>query len=127
MTTLAHARFGVFDGLGSPSAGGIAGKLKGALLSEFGRLKVDTATASAAFNDLHALAHEHGITVEQSKVFSLAKMFLLAMPRELSQPELDFDADGEVLFDWRGPHERMMTISLREDGRISFAGATERC
>jgi hypothetical protein len=48
-------------------------------------------------------------------------MFLLAMPRELSQPELDFDADGEVLFDWRGPHERMMTISLREDGRISFA------
>ncbi len=121
MTALARSPISVFDGLGSPSAGVSAGWLKGQITREFWRLKLNTAASSAVFNDLHELAHEHGMTVEHSTVLALAKSFLLAFPRELPQPDLDLDSDGEVLFDWRGHHGQMMTISLREDGRASFA------
>lgn len=79
------------------------------------------ARTSWAFNDLHALAREHDTEVQQSEVLMLAQRFLLALPGAVPAPELSFDDDGEVSFDWKGREGELLTITLREDGRLSYA------
>jgi hypothetical protein len=122
MTALAiPSQFGLFDRLESPTAGSEAKKLKKSVVKAFESLKGDGARTSWVFQDLQNLAHEYGKAVHQSPVFGVAQRFLLAMPGSIAIPELDVDQDGEVVFDWRGSFSRMMTIALREDGRVSYA------
>jgi hypothetical protein len=53
--------------------------------------------------------------------YQLAKRFIWALPSSLSAPELTVDRDGEINFDWFGLRGRMLTVSLRKDGRIAYA------
>lgn len=85
-------------------------------------LKFDaTARSSRALNDLMDMAEEYGIDANSSPAFARAKQFLLAMPSEIPAPELALDNDGEVVFDWINQRNEMLTVSLRADGRLSYA------
>jgi hypothetical protein len=79
--------------------------------------------AQAALNDLYSLqqeAPEMGLTLT-TDALETSKRFLLAWPKTMPMPELTLDTDGEVVLDWIGPHKDMVTVSLRDDGRISYA------
>ncbi len=76
-------------------------------------------------NDLYQLlseaqAGEHVATIDQA-TFTIAKRFLMAFPKTLPAPELSLDKDGEISFDWLGKHREMFSLSLRADGRLSYA------
>lgn len=123
MTTLASACYGgLMSGTSSAGAGEAALKIQTLTLEAVKEMKSKrTAGSSAVFNDLHALAQEVGVEVRASKVFGLAQRFLLALPTYCAAPELTFDADGEVVFDWLGKHGEMLTVALRGDGRVAYA------
>src|SRR5438105_2938375 len=123
MSSLAVTRHGgLLFGLASPTAGGIAQELRRMTVLAVEGLKASIpAGSSSAFNDLQALAQEHSSDVHSSKNFLLALRFLLALPTYLPAPELALDEDGEVSFDWRGSGGRLLTATLREDGRLSYA------
>jgi len=53
--------------------------------------------------------------------FMLAYNFINALPVSLRNPEIDFEDDGEVTFDWVGPRRKMMIVSLSKTGKLSFA------
>jgi hypothetical protein len=80
----------------------------------------------AVIDDLHELRSEARAGKHESKLddltFALALRFLLAFPKALPSPELTLDNDGEVSFDWLGKNHRIFSVSLRSDGRLSFAG-----
>jgi len=81
------------------------------------------AGSNFVFHDLYALAEERGTTLHDCKVLALAQKFLLALASQegLTEPELALDSDGDVVFDWTGSGGRMLTVALREDGRVSYA------
>jgi hypothetical protein len=85
-------------------------------------LKVRIAARSTwAFNDLPALADEIGWDRIQPSLMVRAQRFLLALPGGVPAPELSLDDEGEICFDWRGPHGALLSVSLREDGRLAYA------
>lgn len=111
-----------FAGLGSPPAGDIGQKALQFARSTVDELKAGLAARTSwVFNDLHALAEENGVKMFQSRTFLLAQRFLLALPVTVPAPELSFDKDGEVSFDWHSADGRMLVVTLREDGRMSYA------
>ncbi|KVS57674.1 hypothetical protein WK39_18185 [Burkholderia cepacia] len=79
------------------------------------------ARQSYVFNDLYALAQEQAIEMQDSPALVLAQRFLFALPSNVPPPELAMDDDGDVSFDWRGPQGKMLTVALREDGRLAYA------
>lgn len=107
--------------LDTPTAGLEGMNLRQAVWKERGRLRGESAWASGAFHELKTLAHERETTVEENELFSIAQNLLLSLPADIPAPSLDVDLDGEILFDWDGPKSKMLTISLRGDGRISYA------
>ncbi|MGA3844085.1 hypothetical protein ACI2UC_14595 [Ralstonia nicotianae] len=123
MSSLALSRCnGPLSGLGSPPAGDVGRSVLRQALVVVDDLKVrGPARTSWVFNDLYALAEENGLEIQQTKVFTLAQRFLLALPAGVGAPELSLDVDGEVCFDWQGPGGKLMTVTLREDGRLSYA------
>ena len=122
MSSFAAARFSVFVGRrGSPPAGETGRKAVVQVSRAFGQLKTGTARVHPANNDLHVLALENGTSVRESEVFSRACCFLFALPGYLPSPELTLDDDGEISFFWSGDGKRMLTVSLRADGRLSYA------
>lgn len=54
-------------------------------------------------------------------VFRLARLFVLALPYRLSLPDVSLDPDGEIGFDWDGPNDKALALSLRADGTLSYA------
>lgn len=113
---------GLLAGSDVPGAGALSQKVREITLSALIGLKTERrAGSSLVFNDLQSLASECGVDVHQCKVFFLAQRFLLALPSYLPSPELAMDTDGEILFDWQGARGRLLTVSLREDGRLSYA------
>lgn len=122
MTTLAVGpNDKTFGGLDTPTAGRVAGSLARVVWGTIERLKTESARTAGAFHDLETLAYEQGTTVEQSTAFTIAKRMLLVLPFDVPSPDLDVDNEGDVLFDWCGTGSRMLTLALREDGRISYA------
>jgi hypothetical protein len=75
----------------------------------------------AALNDLFTLQQEAGDVDLTPETVELAKRFLLAWPKALPMPELALDSDGEVLLDWAGSNRRLVSVSLRSDGRVAYA------
>jgi hypothetical protein len=124
MTALAQSRHvGYLVRLSSPSAGPVAQELRQVVVDAIGTLKTGVgARASMVFNDLNALAKESAIDVKESATMLLAQQFLLAMPSSMPAPELALDSDGDVVFDWVGSGGRMLTVALRGDGTLSYAG-----
>lgn len=123
MTALALSRWaGSLTGRGSPPAGDTGRRAVKHTDDVVDELKAGLAARTSwVFNDLHQLAQESGIDIGKSRTFSLAKRFLLALPGSVPSPELSLDADGEVSFDWLGTDGRMLTVVLREDGRLAYA------
>lgn len=75
-----------------------------------------------AINDLFDLRSEaENDYALDHPTFILAQRFLLAFPKTLPLPELALDSDGEISFDWEGKNRRMFSVSLRSDGRLSYA------
>ena len=56
-----------------------------------------------------------------TQALEAAERFLVAWPASAPLPSLSLDPDGEISFDWAGPSGKVLTVSLREDGRLSFA------
>ena len=122
MTALATTpRFGFTQGLTSPSAGPVAIRVAQLTVAALEGLKGTPASSSLVFDDLQALAAEHGIDARTNETFRLAQLFLLALPSHLEAPNLNLDGDEEVLFDWRGSSGEQLTVALRRDGRLSYA------
>lgn len=107
--------------LDTPTAGREASSLMKAFWNELERLRGRSARTSGAFHDLETLAHEQGTTVEESAVFTIAQKMLLILPGDIPSPDLDIDSEGDIVFDWGGAGSRMLTLALRDDGRISYA------
>ena len=91
----------------------------------------DTAPRSAVFENLFfALFRSqtsgwdgyNAPAVGLHEAWNVASRFLAALPADLPAPEVGIDPDGEVGFDWRGPNERVLTVSLANDGQLSYAG-----
>lgn len=123
MSSLALSRHGgLLSGLSAPAAGASAQAVTRITVSALAGLKSGLgAGSSLVFNDLQMLAKECDTEVRENQVFSLAQRFLLALPAYLPAPELAFDSDGEISFDWMGSVGRLLTVTLREDGRLSYA------
>jgi hypothetical protein len=123
MTALAYSRHtGFMVGLGAPAAGPTAAAVARMTIEVLESLKTKVpAGPSLVFQDLQLLARERQLDARQEAVFLLAERFLLALPSHLPAPELAVDSDGEVAFDWSGPGNRMLTVTLRADGRLTFA------
>lgn len=115
---------GLLTGFGVRSAGPTGQLLAKQTVDAVKSLKADASAGSTfVFQDLQLLAEENGTTLQDSKVFALAQKFLLSFPLQsgIPAPELALDADGEIALDWIAKGGRMLTISLREDGRVSYA------
>ncbi len=67
------------------------------------------------------LTEECNKIIYGAKIFSMARKLLLSLPKDIPPPKIEFDSDGDFLFDWIGSAGRMLTMALREDGRISYA------
>lgn len=123
MSTLALGRHGgLLSGLSAPAAGCSADTVARITVSVLAGLKSGLrAGPSLVFNDLQLLAQECDTEIRENPVFLLAQRFLLALPAYIPAPELALDSDGEVSFDWQGPGGRLLTVTLRKDGRVSYA------
>jgi hypothetical protein len=112
----------LLGGRGSPPAGETGNAVVKAAVDALGALKRGVAAGSSwVFNDLQALAQESGASFRDDATFAVAQRFLLTLPGFLPAAELSLDEDGEVAFDWRGEGERMLTLRLRSDGRLTYA------
>jgi hypothetical protein len=122
MTTLAFRnQGGLFDGLDISSAGKEGERLQKNLRTEIERLRLTGARSSGALQDLELLAREYGTTVQWSRIFKLGQRFLLVLPTDLPSPDLDVDNDGDIRFEWYGSGSRIISIALRENGKLSYA------
>jgi hypothetical protein len=123
MSSLALRYGGAYlGGRGSPPAGDAGHAVVRAAVDALGALKRGAAAGGAwVFNDLQSLAQESGVSALEDTTFALAQRFLLMLPGNLPSPELALDEDGEVAFDWRGEGERILTLRLRGDGRLTYA------
>ena len=122
MSLLVLSRHGILAGSAEAGAGSSASEVIRLTVSALQSLKTRVrASSSLVFNDLQALATECNSDVREDPAFLLAQRFLLTLPGHLPAPELSLDSDGEVAFDWVGSGGRLLTLTLRADGRISYA------
>ncbi|ANH69634.1 hypothetical protein [Mitsuaria sp. 7] len=127
MTALAQSSItGFMTGLGQSSAGEHGKRITQITFDALGFVKAgSTAGSTLVFNDLVALADEARIDPNASPTFNVARRFLLALPSHLLvaglAPELALDNDGDIVFDWVGTGDRMLTVTLSETGKLHYA------
>lgn len=123
MSTLAtNFNSSLFSGFDVPLAGSYSKETRKRTVYALKALKVENRSESSfAFNDLRSLAAENQIDYQKNSTFLLAHSFLLSLPTHLPKPELALENDGEISFDWIGADNKMFSVSLREDGRLSYA------
>lgn len=123
MSTLDVSRYtavsvGLFGPVGGPDSLAVQ-RLSAKAFSQLSMLS----HSMSAINDLYNLQAEAvaaGDTLS-SDTMQMAKRFLLAWPKTLPMPELALDTDGEIVFDWAAPGRRLVSVSIRGDGRLSYA------
>jgi hypothetical protein len=77
---------------------------------------------SAVANSRNAV-REKSIAGERTEdIYPLACRFLNSLPSNMPSPTVDIDPDGEISFDWCLGRNRMFSISLNGEGRLSYAG-----
>jgi len=104
----------------SPAAGGVAMNIV-KLLAKLPEASVSSSAGqSRSYDQLQSLANANGMTILDMP-FMLAYNFINALPVNLRNPEIDYEDDGEVTFDWVGPRRKMMIVSLSKTGKLSFA------
>ena len=77
-----------------------------------------------AFDELRSLREIYGGNEVRltERTYAMARRFLQRLPPGTSAPEASLDPDGEIAFDWFGPRGKNFSISVRHDGRLSYAG-----
>jgi hypothetical protein len=63
----------------------------------------------------------YGARQVNSLSIAYAARFLFQLPSSSPLPTIDVDPDGEVSFDWIGPEEEELTISISGKGVISYS------
>ncbi len=111
----------LFDNASVPVADAVARHGVDATREWLAHAKATRAHASASLNDLHELVEEAGVQVPEHGAFLLAGRFLLVLSSQAPMPDLAYDEDGEIVFDWRRGKGRHLSVSLRDDGRLSYA------
>lgn len=53
---------------------------------------------------------------------TVAARFLTALPSTVPTPDIGVDPDGEISFAWLFSKDRMLSVSVSENGRLSYAG-----
>ena len=51
---------------------------------------------------------------------SMARIFLQVIPDDIPLPDFEVDPDGEVVFDWYDETSGIFSVSISEDGTLSF-------
>jgi hypothetical protein len=54
--------------------------------------------------------------------FIYALRFLEALPSNLPAPDISADTDGEILFEWNLDRRLGLSVSVGQDGKLSYAG-----
>ncbi|WP_431125819.1 hypothetical protein [Variovorax paradoxus] len=124
MTTLSANRHPLSERLFSLGAGVDAGKVR-KLAYEAIRNLGSSDSYSPTRHELFAL-HLSSFRGEVPESFdddtlAAATAFWAVFPKHLAVPELSLDDDGEVMFDWSPSVGRMLTVTLRHDGRMTYA------
>lgn len=123
MTTLARSRIPLSEGLfgfGASAPAKRVSELTRAALGDLGSSWSYSPARHELFG-LHLDTTRDAAGSIDTQTLITAANFLTAMPKHLAAPELSVDSDGEVLFDWSPGPGRMLTISLRHDGKLSYA------
>jgi hypothetical protein len=63
----------------------------------------------------------YGAVPVSNDALAKARDFIAAFPPNLPAPEVSASASGEVLFDWIQNQDRMVTVAIDGDGKVSFA------
>lgn len=124
MTTLSAHRYPLSSRLLSRGAGAHAiqvGAMAFNAISNLGSSDSYTPTKHELFA-LH-LKSSRGEIPESfdQDTLAVATAFWAVFPKHLPVPELSLDDDGEVMFDWSPAPGRMLTVTLRYDGRMTYA------
>ncbi len=56
------------------------------------------------------------------KSLSHAIKFLISLPSWLEGPSISVEPDGEIEFEWRGPNNKVFSVSIGENNTITYAG-----
>jgi hypothetical protein len=116
----------------SAGAGETAGRLA-ALFDEISAARRQSVffsgNAQTALADLDALSLEAASDNwdgDESKKLSpisreLARKLILTMPRQWSPPEVGVEADGEVSLDWKAGNSKLLSVTVRENGKLVYA------
>ena len=124
MSTLNPTYFPIGAGTSSLGSGPESQNLR-KLTKQALRPLLEQSHVETVINDLCDLLAEVRSGQHESELnyptFLAAKRFLLAFPKTLPLPEITLDSGGEISFDWEGKNRRMLSVSLRADGRLSYA------
>jgi len=65
-----------------------------------------------------------GFDAAKPSIYSFLKgiEFLRGLPSRIKSPEVDFDPDGDVMFEWNEGPRRTFSVSIDRTGEISYAG-----
>lgn len=91
------------------------------------KMRADQSAAQDALEELRsdaALENQRGniIATLGEDSYVVARQFLFSLPVSLPAPAIGIDPDGEVSFDWVDERGRNFSVSLGENGRLSYAG-----
>ncbi len=130
MSTLAIDYFPVSTRVHGSGSSSEARQIEQRVRQPLEQLKRALSFSEYAFNELEDLLNKAnrenwdnlGSQPLSHATYIKAKAFLLAFPSQLSVPELTVDRDGEVNFDWFGNFGKNFSVSLRADGKLTYAG-----
>jgi hypothetical protein len=63
----------------------------------------------------------YGATPVTPATYTRATSFLAALPLTIPSPEIAIDPDGEVSFRWQTTPEDVLSVSVSDNGRVSYA------
>lgn len=55
-----------------------------------------------------------------------AWQFIQTLPAHLPDPEISADPDGDIALDWMESRDRMLSVSIRDNGDLHYAGVFGR-
>ena len=128
MTALAKPQFFASVGFVAVGSSDTAKRVEQLTHQAFFDIKSKLADKSLGFNELHTLYEEREEAVLEGRnylddaTYNLGKCFLLSLPTSFPAPEVSLHEDGELSFDWFGKWGRNFSASLRNDGRLAYAG-----
>lgn len=105
---------------GSSEAASFLDRELGKLIEHYAAPRMDILIAEIDELVADSLAGESTRIADETARAAVEFAFLL--PRSLPAPEVAFDSDGEIEFDWLGTKQRMFSATIDKTGRIAFAG-----